>query len=457
MQNFPAISADGSGEILDDLPSLIDRDEANRSWFSGASPPSNPVQWQTYRNTTDGLVYVCISTGPDVWTEFLPFLATAGGTLTGKLRMAEGAAIPSAATIDLDAATGNFVHITGVTGIGTITLAQGTWMLVCFDGVLTLTHGSNLILPTAANISTVAGDMALLIGEGSGVTRVAGYFRASGAPLPALLAAIAALDTSAGVLYQSGAGTVTKFAIGVASTTDIINRALGDARYQAAHAVLSAISADDANAGLVEQTAPGVITKRAVGVATAAAVPTRADADGRYLRQGSFNQAINAGSWIPRPSNGCSQAGLLESTTHKRVREVTNFDGTNREFMCIEMAMPKSYSGGAIKFRVHWECSGASTGDAMFGLSGASLADNETIDMAYGTAVEVTDSHNGAGKRMVSTWSADVTPSGTPAGGEMMAWEFYRKADAPGDTINGIDVQVVCVEFLIPVNAADDS
>ena len=106
---------------------------------------------------------------------------------------------------------------------------------------------------------------------------------------------------------------------------------------------------------------------------------------------------------------------------------------------------------------MHWECSGASSGDAVWGLQGASLADNETIDAAYGTAIEITDSHNGAGKRMVTAWSSALTISGTPAGGEAVSLQLYRKADDSADTINSVDVQLVCVELLIPVSAADDS
>ena len=123
----------------------------------------------------------------------------------------------------------------------------------------------------------------------------------------------------------------------------------------------------------------------------------------------------------------------------------------------LETFMPKSYNGGTVKYRVHWECSGSSSGDAVFGLQGASLADNETIDVAYGTAVEITDSHNGAGKRMVTAWSGDVTFSGSPAGGEAVSLQFYRKADNAADTLDAVDVQVICVELLFTVSAANDS
>lgn len=107
------------------------------------------------------------------------YLQKSGGTMTGPINEAEGAAIASAASIDLDAATGNFVHVTGTTGISTITLAQGAQRDVIFDGALTLTHGASLLLG-GANITTHANMLLRFRGEGSGVTRLVGGMTATG-------------------------------------------------------------------------------------------------------------------------------------------------------------------------------------------------------------------------------------------------------------------------------------
>lgn len=94
-----------------------------------------------------------------------------------------GSNVASAGTLNLDTATGDYLHVTGTTTITAITLAQGRECTVVFDGILTLTNGASLILPTGSNIATAAGDIAVFRGEASGVVRCIGYLRADGTGL----------------------------------------------------------------------------------------------------------------------------------------------------------------------------------------------------------------------------------------------------------------------------------
>jgi hypothetical protein len=79
-------------------------------------------------------------------------------------------AVASSGTVDLGAQTGNFLIISGTTTITAFgTVSAGIWKVVRFSGALVLTHnGTSLILPGAANITTVAGDVACFLSEGSG-------------------------------------------------------------------------------------------------------------------------------------------------------------------------------------------------------------------------------------------------------------------------------------------------
>ena len=104
-----------------------------------------------------------------------------GGTLTGPLNTNKGADIASASTINLDTATGEYVNVTGTTTITAVTLTSGARRIVKFTAALILTHGTNLQLPGAANITTAAGDKAIFVADGAVVHCI--YFKADGTPV----------------------------------------------------------------------------------------------------------------------------------------------------------------------------------------------------------------------------------------------------------------------------------
>lgn len=78
---------------------------------------------------------------------------------------AQGANVSSATTTTLGE-DGNFFFITGTTTITSITAKQaGTVVFLKFNGILTLTNGSNLKL--LSNFVTVAGDTIILVSDGT--------------------------------------------------------------------------------------------------------------------------------------------------------------------------------------------------------------------------------------------------------------------------------------------------
>ena len=102
----------------------------------------------------------------------------------------QGSNIASATTTNIGAATGQAVSVTGTTTITAFdTVAAGILRHVTFTGALLLTYNAtSLILPTAANITTVAGDVATFQSLGSGNWKCLVYQRADGTPLTDLAA-----------------------------------------------------------------------------------------------------------------------------------------------------------------------------------------------------------------------------------------------------------------------------
>jgi hypothetical protein len=96
------------------------------------------------------------------------------------------------------------------------------------------------------------------------------------------LTALAGLSATPGLLEQTGPDIFTKRAIGTTTASSIPTFSDIDGRYQIVDATLTALSYLDVTPGLLEQTGQDVFVKRALGVAAATSIPTRADADARY-------------------------------------------------------------------------------------------------------------------------------------------------------------------------------
>jgi hypothetical protein len=233
--------------------------------FNGGGTFSRPVSayvFDTVISETDvnsemdgiatGLSTVIAKDGQTTTTARIPFasgiysdtvaeLTTATGVTVdgvllkdGRIDTTQGADIASASTVNLETATGNVVDVTGTTTITAITLSQGHWRWVRFTGILTLTHGSSLVLPGAANITTAAGDYALFMGYGSSVVRCAYYVTVAGVaaagPASATDSAVALFDGTTGKLLKDSATTVSSIkAIDQQSKSAAYTTVLGDA------------------------------------------------------------------------------------------------------------------------------------------------------------------------------------------------------------------------------------
>lgn len=110
-------------------------------------------------------------------------LITDNANLSGRLNLFRGADIASASTIDINAATGNLVHITGTTDITDIADADqaGIDRVLVFDGALTITHGAGTVkLPHGEDLKVETGDVVSFHAETTELWKCTGVLRADG-------------------------------------------------------------------------------------------------------------------------------------------------------------------------------------------------------------------------------------------------------------------------------------
>lgn len=118
-------------------------------------------------------------------------------TPTAAINEAPTVTIASSTTPAIFAAAGNTILLTGTTTVtGFDTIAAGAVRRVRFDNALLLTYNAtSLILPTSANITTAADDVAVFLSLGSGNSICISYSRKSGAALAAAAGASAGLHS----------------------------------------------------------------------------------------------------------------------------------------------------------------------------------------------------------------------------------------------------------------------
>jgi len=104
-------------------------------------------------------------------------------TLENAIFENQGSTLTSASTVNLNSATGNYIHISGSAAIYDFgTCPAGARFILMFEAAATLMYdATSLIIPGGSNKTVVAGDCCMIVSEGSGNWRIVGYFTASGA------------------------------------------------------------------------------------------------------------------------------------------------------------------------------------------------------------------------------------------------------------------------------------
>ena len=166
--------------------------------------------------------------------------------------------------------------------------------------------------------------------------------------------------------------------------------------------------------------------------------------------------------WVPAAAmygatTNPADAQQVETTATRPDMKVLDFDASTDEFAQFSIAMPKSWNEGTLTYQVYWTPGSTNTGDCIFGLQAVACADNDTIDVAYGTAVNVTDAGIGTVKdQQISSESGAVTVAGSPAAGELTYFQLFRDANAGGDTFSA-DARVLGVKIFFTTDAANDA
>ena len=360
--------------------------------------------------------------------------------------------VASAATAMTIASTGivTFIDDIVVKDAGTIGSASApTAIGIASSGIVTFVD--DILIKDGGTIGVASSTSAITIASSGIVTLVDDLLIKDGGTIGVASSTSAITIASTGIvtlvddLLIKDGGT-----IGVASSTSAITIAstgivtlVDDLLLKDACTIGTATTA-----GAISIAADGL-----VNLATAAATVNSA-----VIRTaGTDTIWIPAAAMRPTSSNGCAAITDVETTSGRPDMQVLDFDPSSDEHAQFQISMPKSWNEGTITASFYWTTTATDTDGVSWGIQGVCVSDNDTIDVAYGTAIVVDDSALGAAEDLcVTAATGAITLAGSPAAGDLAFFRVFRDVSDSNDDM-GEDARLIGVKIFFTTNAATDA
>ena len=163
---------------------------------------------------------------------------------------------------------------------------------------------------------------------------------------------------------------------------------------------------------------------------------------------------VPAGAMAPNTTNGCSGLDQVELSNGPELR-VLDFDASSDENAQFTVCFPKSWNEGTLTFQAFWTVTGTNTGTVAWGLSGVSIADDVSINTAFGTNVVATaKAFSGTSNDMtVSAVSGTVTVASAAVNTQTY---FQIMRDVSADDQSG-DARLLGIKLFYTTDAKNDA
>ena len=164
---------------------------------------------------------------------------------------------------------------------------------------------------------------------------------------------------------------------------------------------------------------------------------------------------VPANAMYPNSTYGCAAIAQTELGNGPELKTL-DFDKDSDEFAQFAVAFPKSWNEGTITFQVFFTGNSTNTGDVVWTLAGTALADNGSLNTAFGTAVATTGkAHSGTANDLdVTAESGAVTIAGSPSTDEFVFFEIKR--DVSEDNFSA-DAKLLGVKLFFTTDAGNDA
>lgn len=159
---------------------------------------------------------------------------------------------------------------------------------------------------------------------------------------------------------------------------------------------------------------------------------------------GKQTVAVPAYGMTPRTTNGAAP-GVSETTTNKIMVNTLDYDASTQEYAQFQMHMPEGWNEGTVSARFRWTA-GSGSDNVIWGIQAVALSDDDALDTAFGTAVEVTDTLLLANDVHLTDETGAMTIGNSPGARDLVIFQVYRKAADAGDTL-AVDAKLLGVDL----------
>lgn len=216
------------------------------------------------------------------------------------------------------------------------------------------------------------------------------------------------------------------------------------------------------NAATAGTLSAGTTTISVARVDTLYGTTTITFAGSGLITQGKHTINMPAGSMTARTTNGAT-ASTYESPTNKNMIRTMDFGTTTTTYVQFSVQMPKSWNqSSTLTAQFVWSPVGSTTTNngVIWFIQSFARGDGDSWDGAFGTAVATADASGTSTISYITSESANITPSGSPAQSDVLNFQIFRTyGTASGgstDTLTSV-ARLHNVRILYYVNAATDA
>ena len=164
---------------------------------------------------------------------------------------------------------------------------------------------------------------------------------------------------------------------------------------------------------------------------------------------------VPATAMYPNTTNGCADIAQTELSNGPELKTL-DFDKDSDEFAQFAVAFPKSWNEGTVTFQAFFTADTTNTGTTKWTIAGVALADDGSLNTAFGTAVGPTAKamSGTANDLAVTAESGAVTIAGSPSTDEYVFFEVSR--DVSEDDLTA-DAKLLGIKLFFTTDAANDA